>query len=52
MPTCDNCDEHVSKRFHRVFSNRQGTIRACLHCSSGQEVRTQLRTYKSGRETG
>jgi hypothetical protein len=52
MPTCDNCDNHVSRRFHRVFSDRFGNITACLHCSTAKEVRTQSHTVRANQGGG
>lgn len=33
MPECENCGNHVSDDFHRVFSDDQGEVRACPNCA-------------------
>jgi len=38
MPQCDNCGEHISERFKRVFGDRAGNIYACLHCSANAGI--------------
>lgn len=32
MPTCENCDGHVSERFRAVFGDNEGRIHACFEC--------------------
>lgn len=38
MPTCDNCDAHVSQRFERVFADANGAIRACPTCAANAGI--------------
>jgi predicted RNA-binding Zn-ribbon protein involved in translation (DUF1610 family) len=33
MPRCQNCGEHVSVRFQRVFGTEDGCVYACPDCS-------------------
>lgn len=34
MPSCENCDNHVSEKFARVFGERNGEVHACPNCSA------------------
>ena len=34
MPECKHCNNHVSEKFRRVFSNRNGEVHACPECSA------------------
>lgn len=36
MPSCNECGEWVSERFHRVFSNERGELWGCLNCGIQQ----------------
>jgi predicted SprT family Zn-dependent metalloprotease len=38
MPTCETCDEHVSKRFRRVFGDTEGRVYACPSCSANAGI--------------
>lgn len=38
MPTCDNCNGHVSDRFARVFADEAGRILACPGCASNAGI--------------
>jgi len=33
MPRCQNCGDHVSERFQRVFGAEDGRVYACPDCS-------------------
>lgn len=33
MPTCTQCDSHVTASFQRVFGDRDGRVRACPNCA-------------------
>lgn len=39
MPTCDNCDSHVSERFAAVFAV-DWNVEACFDCRTKQDCRT------------
>jgi hypothetical protein len=43
MPTCDNCDAHVSDNFARVFADDQGRILACVNCSATAGIAEESR---------
>lgn len=45
MKTCDNCGEHVSQDFWRVFSY-QGELHACPSC---EKVRSRLAIRAAGK---
>lgn len=32
MKTCDNCGAHVTDSFHRVYSDNDGRLHACVTC--------------------
>lgn len=34
MPECQNCKNHISDDFHRVFSDDNGDVNACPNCSA------------------
>lgn len=34
MPSCSNCDAHVSDTYARVNRDRDGIVRDCPHCNS------------------
>lgn len=34
MPTCEQCESHVSDDFQRVFGDDQGDVYACPNCSA------------------
>ncbi|WP_442904935.1 DUF7563 family protein [Haladaptatus sp. CMSO5] len=38
MPTCTNCDAHISKRFAQVFADSRGRILACPRCSANAGI--------------
>jgi hypothetical protein len=38
MPTCDNCDAHVSNRFARVFADPDGELHACPDCAANAGI--------------
>lgn len=38
MPTCDNCNGHVSDRFARVFADQAGRILACPSCAANAGI--------------
>lgn len=37
MPTCDNCDEYVTRDFVRVFGV-EGKVLSCPHCTTYREL--------------
>jgi len=37
MRECQNCGNHVSEQFARVFSI-DGTVRACIECKTNRQV--------------
>ncbi|THE64625.1 hypothetical protein D8Y22_11975 [Salinadaptatus halalkaliphilus] len=38
MPECNNCGEHVSDRFIRVFGDEAGVVYACPACSANAGI--------------
>lgn len=38
MPTCDNCNAHVSEGFARVFANEANQVLACPSCASNAGI--------------
>lgn len=38
MPQCENCDKHISERFRRVFSDKNGNVYACPNCSANAGI--------------
>lgn len=40
MPTCPNCESHVTDRFTRVFGNEDNEIDGCPHCLGYREMKT------------
>ncbi len=34
MPKCENCNNHISEKFVRVFADRDGKVHACPNCSA------------------
>lgn len=30
---CDDCGNTVTRDYHRVFSDNEGVLRSCLHCT-------------------
>ncbi|QLG49108.1 DUF7563 family protein [Natrinema halophilum] len=39
MPECAGCGAHVTSDYHRVFSARDGELKACINCSSNRVAR-------------
>lgn len=48
MPTCNNCDAHVSEQFERVFADEQGQLLACPNCSANAGIAEESRRRASG----
>lgn len=38
MPKCDNCGNHVSDQFARVFADEHGNLYACIDCSANAGI--------------
>jgi predicted RNA-binding Zn-ribbon protein involved in translation (DUF1610 family) len=38
MPSCENCGEHVSEQFKRVFADDTGNVFACPNCSANAGI--------------
>jgi hypothetical protein len=38
MARCENCGEHVSERFRRVFADERGDVYACPNCSANAGI--------------
>ena len=38
MPKCENCGEHISEQFKRVFGDESGTVYACVNCSANAGI--------------
>jgi hypothetical protein len=38
MPECQNCGEHVSQQFVRVFALDDGRVHACPSCSANAGI--------------
>ncbi|WP_425498429.1 DUF7563 family protein [Natrinema soli] len=38
MAHCDNCGNHVTDRYKRVFSANDGTLHACSNCRDTAEM--------------
>lgn len=34
MPKCENCGNHISKDFQRVFADDEEEVRACPECAA------------------
>jgi len=49
MPTCDNCDGHVSDGFVRVFGDDWGNLYACPNCAANAGIGAVTRE-RSARE--
>lgn len=32
MPECQNCGNHVTEQYKRVFADNQGVLHACSNC--------------------
>ena len=45
MPQCDECGEHVTPDFHRVFADNDGILYGCPACLSTTAI-------KNGKATG
>ncbi len=51
MAHCDNCGEHVSDRFARVFRDADGQLRACPSCAANIGIEQVARTRSSDTKT-
>jgi predicted RNA-binding Zn-ribbon protein involved in translation (DUF1610 family) len=48
MPHCQNCGEHVSDRFQRVFGIKDGQVYACPKCSPNAGIgEVNLRRFET-----
>ena len=45
MPQCDECENHVTADFHRVFSDNEDMLYGCPDCMSMTDI-------KDGKVTG
>lgn len=45
MPLCDECGNHVTADFQRVFADNDGTLHGCPACMSMTDI-------KNGKVTG
>ncbi|MHB9287724.1 hypothetical protein ACKVMT_11890 [Halobacteriales archaeon Cl-PHB] len=43
MPACNNCGEHVTERFVRVFADAEGKVLACPACAANAGIATAVR---------
>ncbi|WP_424020188.1 DUF7563 family protein [Haloferax sp. Atlit-48N] len=48
MSVCDNCAQHISERFKRVFSDETGRVRACPGCATKAGIAQSSRERSSG----
>ncbi|MFD1586776.1 hypothetical protein ACFR9U_07265 [Halorientalis brevis] len=47
MPRCNNCGEHVSEQFSRVFGDSAGDVYACPACSANAGIGEVTRERKA-----
>ena len=45
MPQCDECENHVTADFHRVFADNEDMLYGCPDCMSMTDI-------KDGKATG
>jgi hypothetical protein len=38
MQQCQNCGDHVTTRFARVFGDNEDEVWACLSCTTGTDI--------------
>lgn len=52
MPTCDNCNAHVSEGFARVFADEADRVLACPSCAANAGIADSARDRASDGSPG